>query len=93
MKTTEVAQHLSRGESRLLNWLREVLAKVNSYQSGRFPIGDCLNQATTKICRRNMRQQFSSLFSLLMMVGLLSSDSYYCSVCPAGRGWEGGGCG
>jgi hypothetical protein len=93
MKTTEVAQHLSTGESRLPNWLRKVLAQVNSYQSGRLPIAGCLNQATTKICRRDMRQQFSSLLSLLMMVGLVSSDLSYCSVCPAGRGWEGGGWG
>ena len=146
MKTTEVAQHLSTGESRLLNWLGEILAKVNPYQSGRLSFlknitAQCIrlaplslrgarffayarnrlrnlggesneiatprqvgarndkrqprlvNQATTKICRRDMRQQFSSLLSLLMMVGLVSSDLYFCLVCPAGRGWEGGGWG
>jgi len=88
---TEVAQHLSRGESHLLNWMREVLTKVDSYQSRRFPIGGGLNQSTTRICRMSLRQQVSSLFSLLMMVGLVSSDLYYCLVCPAGRGREGGG--
>lgn len=47
-------------------------------------VQECINGVVNRMGRSNS-------VSMLAMVGQLLPDSYYCLVCPAGRGWEGGG--
>jgi len=84
--TTQVVKQFSTGQSWLPDWTREVSAKVNSYQSGRLCLGgrvnqvnarmwSLMNQAATKIWRRDLREPVSSL--VLAMVGEASPDLSY----------------
>jgi hypothetical protein len=89
LTTTQVAKQLNTGQNWLPDWTTEVLAKVNSYQSGRLCVGGHVNQAATKIWGRDLLEPVSSLF--LAMATEASPDLSYCLVCPAGqgRGWLG----
>ena len=90
-----VIKQLSTGQSWLPDWMREVSAKVNFYQSGRLCVGGRVNQATTrmwslmnqaatKIWGRDLQEPVSSL--VLAMVGEASPDLSYRLVCLAGKG-------
>jgi hypothetical protein len=102
LTTTQVVEQLSMGQSRLPDWTREVLAKVNSYQSGRLCMGGRVNQAATrmwslinqtaiKIWGRDLQEPVSSL---VLAVDGADEQEYY--LCPwsilhrgdAGRSWE-----
>ena len=100
LPTMPVVKQSSRGQSWLPDWMREVSAKVNFYQSGRLCVGSRVNQATTrmwslmnqtatKIWGRDLQELVSSL--VLATVGEASPDLSYCLVYPAGegRGWMG----
>ena len=97
-----MVEQLSRGQSRLPDWTREVLAKVNSCQSGRLCVGGRVNQAATrmwslinrtatKIWRRDLQEPVSSL--VLAMDGAGEQEYYLCPLSilhkeDAGRSWE-----
>ena len=83
----QVTKQLSTGQSRLLDWTREVSAKVNSCGSGRSCVGGgvnqattrmwrCMNQTTTKIWGRDLQKPVSSL--VLAMAGADEQDYYLC---------------
>jgi hypothetical protein len=93
--TMPVVKQLSTGQSQLPDWMREVSAKVNFYQSGRLCVGgrvnqaatrmwSLMNQASTKIWGRDLQEPVSSL--VLAMVGEASPDLSYCLACPPGQG-------
>jgi hypothetical protein len=86
LTTTQVVKQLSTGQSWLPDWTREISAKVNCYQSGRWCAGGHVNQAATKIWRRDPQKLVSSLF--LAIVGEASSDLSYGLDCPASQGRE-----
>ena len=100
LTTMQVVKQLSIGQSWPPDWAREVPAKVNSYQSGRWCVGGHVNQAITrmwrlinqtaiKIWRRDLQEPVSSL--VLAPVAEASPDLSYRLVYPAGqgRGWLG----
>jgi hypothetical protein len=90
LMTMQLAKPCSTGQSWLPNWTIEALAKVKPYQSGRLCLGErvnhaatgfwrFMNQAATKIWRRDQLTQVSSL--VLDMAGETSLDLSYCLVC------------
>ena len=83
----QVAKQLSIDQSRLLDWAKEVLAKVKHYGSVSLCAGGgvnqaatrmwrCMNQTTTKIWGRDLQKPASSL--VLAMAGADEQDYYLC---------------
>jgi hypothetical protein len=102
LSTMQVVKQLSRGQSWLPDWTREVSAKMNSYQNRRLCLGgrinqaatgmwSLINQAATKIWGRDRQELVSSL--VLAVDGADEQDNYLCpwSILRregAGRSWE-----
>jgi len=99
LTTMPVVKQLSTGQSWLPDWMREVSAKVNFYQSRRLCVGGRVNQATTriwslmnqaatKIWGRDLQEPVSSL--VLAMVGKhhpIRLTAWFVPLAREGGGW------